>query len=193
MATDSHSCAKPAGLRASFTARESPRRAAGGGRWLGKLISGTHLFLEKAPRSWWWYLAGGGESPDSGFCLGCRLVPADTHQGEVELPRLCGTTIQPRCFLCDSPEAADLTMPGWPFQLVMQEPQAGGCWGIPAGLQDDLCPWGQDWAGPAQPPQNRGAPGNPGGSRASGAAQRLGMGWLGPALAVEQSLHLAEF
>lgn len=40
-AADSHSCAKPAGPGAPFSAREAPLRAAGVGEWAGKA-----LFLE---------------------------------------------------------------------------------------------------------------------------------------------------
>lgn len=73
---DGHSCAKPAGPRASFAAREAPWRAAGAG------VGQEGLFLEliplllgvlrRGPKELLVAQRGSGENLGSGFCRGVQ-------------------------------------------------------------------------------------------------------------------------
>lgn len=134
-AADSHSCAKPAGPRVLFSAREAPLGAAGGGvGWGG-------LFLEllpcwgvlRRPEDLLVALREGLRIQTLVSAPGCRLAPCGNPLwGEFELLASPWEqpTLSPSCFAC-SVTAEDLSLSVWPGGLVMPQPgarTAGGSW-----------------------------------------------------------------
>lgn len=134
-AADSHSCAKPAGPRALFSAREAPLGAAGGGSGLGRLISGTSALLGvlRRPEDLLVALREDLRIQTLVSAPGCRPAPyGHALWGESELLASPWEqpTLSPSCFAC-SVTAEDLSLSVWPRGLVMPQPgarTAGGSW-----------------------------------------------------------------
>lgn len=130
-----HSCAKPAGPRTPFSAREALLGAAGGRSGMGKLISGTSVLLGILRRleDLLVALKGGLRIQALVSAPGCRLAPCGCPLwGEFELLASPWEqpTLSPSCFAC-SVTAEDLFLSVWRRGLVMPQAgdgTAGGSW-----------------------------------------------------------------